>query len=305
MIKKRVARKQLKIIDAKTKIILRNLFCLLISISRTKTTLSAFFENFSYKIIPLTYATGDKISCVTWSPDSRYLAASCNDHTITIWDTKTGSLLSWFKHRKENQECLLDNTAGLIWIEKGFCLAVYSWDRLLTIYNIRTGKPIYEIKDSPYPLSFVPTGSQKNIKLRIVENKDFSCDLLIEDIIFSTKILFLRHKNPILNAYWNNTGTQIVLSTESGTLYLYQYPLKELIFKKKKHRFPIDGICWSPNDKKLVSFGDNGELYIWEITPIKKKIIPKEDSLDLFFEKIENYFSSASQEALSENLLEE
>ena len=135
----------------------------------------------AFKIIPLRYETIKKISCVAWSSDSRYLAASSDDHTFTVWDTETGVLLSWFKHRKESEKYLIDDTVALMFLEQGFFLAVYSCSNLLTVYSIRTGRIAFEQEGVPWPAFLGAQHPIKNIRLQISEHKNLSYDLFIKD----------------------------------------------------------------------------------------------------------------------------
>ena len=221
----------------------------------------------AFKIIPLRYETIKKISCVAWSSDSRYLAASSDDHTFTVWDTETGVLLSWFKHRKESEKYLIDDTVALMFLEQGFFLAVYSCSNLLTVYSIRTGRIAFEQEGVPWPAFLGAQHPIKNIRLQISEHKNLSYDLFIKDNDLNEKNILLSSRIPISAVSWNHKGTHIALSTENSYLALYEYPSKKLIFAKKEHSLPIGGISWSPNSKKIVSYGDLYGIYM----PTKKR----------------------------------
>ena len=93
-------------------------------------------------------------SCVEFSPDGSRLAIAAADHSIGLWEIKTGRLLHTLRGLTENIHCLAFS-------HQGKRLASGGQDRLVRIWDLDTGRQILAI-DNPwgrsnlYALAFSP-----------------------------------------------------------------------------------------------------------------------------------------------------
>ena len=68
------------------------------------------------------------VNAVAWSPDGRYLASGSWDHTVQVWQARTGSLLITFRGHS-------DNVDALAWSPDGRLIASGSWDNTVQVWQ--------------------------------------------------------------------------------------------------------------------------------------------------------------------------
>jgi WD40 repeat protein len=93
---------------------------------------------------------------VTWSPDSRWLAAAASDHAVRIWDGKDGRLLGTLKGHS-------DWILGLCFSPDGRTLVSASDDDTARLWDVKSGKLIHTFAGHTAgltPVVFDPTGTR-------------------------------------------------------------------------------------------------------------------------------------------------
>ncbi|MBD2358865.1 TIR domain-containing protein [Tolypothrix sp. FACHB-123] len=74
----------------------------------------------------------DIITQIAWSADGKKLASASKDHTIQLWNTETGELMSVLEGHT-------DTIFGIAWSPDGEILASVSADETIKIWNTKTG----------------------------------------------------------------------------------------------------------------------------------------------------------------------
>ena len=75
---------------------------------------------------------GDEVTCLSWSPDGRYLASSSYDRTVRVWDVERKSVVRVFRRHRDIVDCVA-------WSPSGRYLASGSVDRTVRIWNWERG----------------------------------------------------------------------------------------------------------------------------------------------------------------------
>ncbi len=290
----------------KTKALNIFLFFILLFLSFSNIMHSMALKHTLYRPLSLKENIPSGIEALCWSPDSRYLAVSYTD-IIALWDTETGTCMYQFEKIKASKKSCHEYTFFMEWIKGGFFLAVYSLTKLYSIYDITKGQAIYQKKLDRYSIAAASLHPTEDIMCHIIQQTDFSYDFCIENRSRKRITLLLRRTYPIYHAEWNHEGTKLVTSTEHGSIYIFEYPSNNLFCRVHKHRSSINGFSWSPNDKKLASYDETGELNIWKIVRPNKEKLSKEAYIDLLLlkEELSGCYSYNSASSSMLDLLDE
>jgi len=231
------------------------------------------------------------IVTVSWSRDSKFLAACSDSHTVAVWNTYTGEMVKkWNHHKGLPSSVLVDDTAFIRWGEDNSQLSLYSWDQTVRIFTFPSAIKISEQRASSIPFNF------RGLRVsKVMANAHIKNETSAQSDEFS------QPNNFMVSAYKSHDGTKIASYSENGILCIWHQASGTLLARIKAHEKPIAdsafnhglicGVCWSPDDKKLASYGAGGEIYIWDIQVLiqqyKKNIAL---NFDQFFlaEKIAN-----------------
>jgi len=82
----------------------------------------------------------DIITQIAWSADGKRLASASKDHTIRLWNTETGELVSVLEGHT-------DIVLGIAWAPDGGTLASVSGDDTIKLWNTNTGQLRSQIED--------------------------------------------------------------------------------------------------------------------------------------------------------------
>ena len=206
----------------------------------------------------------DIITQIAWSADGKKLASASKDHTIRLWNTETGELISVLEGHT-------DIVLGIAWAPDGGTLASVSGDDTIKLWNTNTGQLRPQIEDvqchsiawSPDGETFALAGerySHPKIKLwdartgeqRKVPQKPKEIDtnrVIGNSVIYQASHIHFSSPNYIITGDNNSV---------IGGLFGKFHSFTEL---SKLHR--ITNLAWSTDGKTLAiaQMQDSIELY--------------------------------------------
>ncbi|GCE21360.1 eIF2A-related protein [Dictyobacter kobayashii] len=78
----------------------------------------------------------DYVSAIAWSPDGRYVATGSWNHSVMVWDARTGEVITTYNGHSEP----VDSVA---WSPNGQFIASGSWDHTVQVWQAFTGRLIH------------------------------------------------------------------------------------------------------------------------------------------------------------------
>lgn len=240
-----------------------------------------------------------------FSKDGKYLLTGSADNTAKLWNIKTGEVIMTYKGHREV-------IFSVAFSEDGKKIATGSWDGSAKIWNLETGDLISTLpleQASPYQIEFmnndiylIIASLDKSLKIWEIDSKQE-----VRNFIGHTNVIhsFDIHPNRprMVSTSWDgkmkiwdiNTGLQIMrFSDHEGPIYAAKYSHNGNILcsagsdrvikvrrternysitkELKGHSAPITNLCFTPDDKYLISASENSEMIIWDLASGKEMV---------------------------------
>lgn len=195
------------------------------------------------------------------SPDETKIASACKDHTVWVWDKRTGKCL----HVLEDHTDTIQQTT---FSPNGNVIASASHDGTVRLWDVQTGRCLRVLKGHEgmaFCVAFSPdgtmlaSGSEDNT-IRLWDVSSGSCVGTLKG-----------HEHNVLSIAFTSEGRHIISSSADRTIRIWKYHTR-IIGKSKWQcdkvlRGHISGI-WSArlstDEKHIVSASLDNTLRIWE-----------------------------------------
>ena len=206
------------------------------------------------------------VSTLTFSPNSRMLAAGNGDGTIQIWDAGTGELIREYKDHKESV-WKVDFSPDNKWL-----LSV-SLDGTSLLKNLRAdgeelpifnqhGTPIHAASFSPVDkddeYTFATGGADKSIQLWKAHTKNNN------DLLRDNQTLY-GHNDSVWILEFSRDGQDLASGSLDGTVRLWDLDILRERFKITGHTGGIKALAYTVDNRILTcGTGLNGTLRLWD-----------------------------------------
>ena len=194
------------------------------------------------------------VSAVAWSPDGDAIATASWDHTVQVWNAKTGVLLTTYTGHSE----IVDTLA---WSPNGKEIASGSWDHTVQIWDVATGRTIVTYKGhsdvAVDTLAWSPDGKE-------IAAGGRDTTVQIWDARNGTRLLTYRGHSKEVNALaWSPDGQYIASGSSDTTAQIWDAKTGETKLIYKGHSDSVDALAWSPNGSQIVTGSWDTTAQVW------------------------------------------
>lgn len=201
------------------------------------------------------------IECLLSGRNSKYLISGGTEGAIKVWSVKGLNLISNLKDHRLGVTCFELFEDDLHFLSGSRDKSIYCWD-------LRKEKSVstYFSKMSPvYDISLRKCSQHEFIS---IGGKVITCWDTRQPKY--THLLKFSMEEPQLKEGWsvdftNGNGNYFATGGTDELVQLFDYRTKKMISKGAGHSNRINKVRFTPDDKQLVSVGDDGMIFIWNL----------------------------------------
>ncbi|RYP50627.1 hypothetical protein DL768_003909 [Monosporascus sp. mg162] len=197
---------------------------------------------------------GDSVTSVAFSPDSSRIASGSRDHTIKIWDAKSGKELRTLESHG-------DSVTSVAFSPDGSHIVSGSGDDTVKIWDAKSGKEVRTLKghgSSVISVAFSPDGS------RIVSGSSDGT-LKIWDAKSGEDIRTLKgHGGSVTSVAFSPNGSHIGSGSGDDTVKIWDAKSGKEVRTLKGHGGSVTSVAFSPDGSHIASGSGDDTVKIWD-----------------------------------------
>lgn len=252
-----------------------------------------------------------KVSALAYSPDGALLASGGADHTIRLWDTKTGALLKVLKAHTAGVTDLAFTPDGQNLLSVAGVTNPAHTDVHIRLWEVKTGKQkqSFEIgKFNASSMALSPDGKLLAGGSGTWDKKISLWNLSTGELISSWE----GHKSAVVSLTFSPDNSTLASGGGYGDAVIKLWDTKSLQLKSTLPIHPsiINKLAYSPDGALLLSGGAEGLIKVWDVTTgqLKRTMVnnfngTNEAVVDLEFSSDGQFVASVGSEGVVGSLL--
>jgi len=194
------------------------------------------------------------VSCCSWSPDGRLILSASDDHTLKLWDPKTGRCIRTLSGHS-------DVVNSCAWSPDGQQILSASADETLKLWDPSTGDCIRTLSGHSSSVNSCAWSSDGRQILSASEDET----LKLWDPSTSHCIrTFSGHSSSVNSCAWSPDGRQILSASDDKTLKLWDPNTGDCIRTLSGHSDSANSCAWSPDGRQILSGSGDKTLKLWD-----------------------------------------
>lgn len=220
----------------------------------------------------------------------RMYAAALQDRSIRLYLADTGEEM---QRMQDDFLC-----TSLAFSPKGDVLATGSVERVVKLWDIRTGNCLATLEGHEYPvlaLAFSPDGNE-------LVSGSGDTTLMTWDIENRARLHHMKgHGFYVVTCDWDPQGNRIVSGSVDAKICEWDANSGEMIQQHSEHRAAVHKICFTPDGSRLASGSSDLFIILWDSSgrPMKKEHVLQGHSTEvraLSFSEDGKYLASGSSD---------
>ncbi|KAG9067049.1 hypothetical protein KI688_012961 [Linnemannia hyalina] len=193
------------------------------------------------------------ITSIAFSPDDRWIASSSRDHTVKLWDSRSGLLISSFVSHMDCVNCVRFSPSGPY-------IASASDDKTLRLWDVNSsslGLDSHDLLDEQLCATYSPDGRQLITGSRQRPMRQFNVDSGNVDFVFPDHL----HNTDCIA--FSPDGLQIAIGGFAQEVTLWSVESRAVSFVLRGHTSHVRSAAFSPCGRWLASGGDDCSVRLW------------------------------------------
>ncbi|KAK3823899.1 MAG: WD40-repeat-containing domain protein [Linnemannia elongata] len=197
----------------------------------------------------------DVVASIAFSPDDKWIVSSSFDHTVKLWDSRSGLLVSSFISHVQNVHCARFSPNGSY-------IASASNDKTLRLWEVNSSSlrlDSYELPDRQFCATYSPDGRQLITGSRQRPMRQLNADS--GDVGF----VFPDHLYNIECIAFSPDGLQIAIGGNNETeVTLWSVESRAASFVLSGHESRVQSVVFSPCGRWLASGSMDDTVRLWD-----------------------------------------
>jgi WD40 repeat protein len=193
------------------------------------------------------------VSSVTYSPDGTRIASGSPDHTVRLWDAKTGQQIGQPLHHD-------DAVTSVAFSPNGTRIASGSADKTVRLWDAATGQPIGQPihhDDAVTSVAFSPDGTR-------IASGDADHTVRLWNAETGQPIgQPLRHDEAVTTVAVSPDGTRIASGSQDKTVRLWNAETGQPIGQPLRHDDWVNSVAFSPDGTRIATAAST-KVQLWD-----------------------------------------
>lgn len=204
------------------------------------------------------------VTAVAWAPNGKYIASGGNDHTIRIWNAKTGAdllilhglsggvpAISW----SPDSMHIASTTAG-----PSVSGGPPASENAVRVWNVTTGKPIYTYHGHSSGITDVAWSPKGE---RIASSSTDYTVQIWDATTGKHPLIYRTYPWYVWTVAWSPDSKRLASGGPDGTIQIWDAVTGQTFHAYRGHSSGVEDVAWSPDGKYIASASDDSTVRIW------------------------------------------